>query len=94
MKLQKSYQQREKEKQMIRNVWRSWLYGSPVLIGFFALAISISLGTFIMGFAGVIVIINKEMTSGWGTIRGPIAIITGGLMTTICWGSAIFFLLN
>ncbi len=78
---------------MIKNVWKSWLYGLPVLLGFMAMAVSISLGAFIMGFSGVLMAVKKEMPSGRGTVRGPIAVVVGVLMTIMFWGLAIFFFL-
>jgi hypothetical protein len=91
MKIKKSDRQREMEKEMIKNVWKSWLYGLPVLLGFMALAISLSLGFFIVGLSGVIVAYSKEMPSGRGTVRGSIAVVVGVLATIIFWGLAILF---
>lgn len=93
MKTKKSDRQRELEKEMIKNVWKSWVIYSPFLFGFMALAISLSLGFFIVGFTGVIVAVRKEMPSGWGTIRGPMAIVVGVLTTILFWGLAVFFFL-
>lgn len=81
------------EKEVMKRVWQSFLFnGLPMLFGFAALAISLSLGSFIMGFAGVITIIRKESTSARGTIRGPMAIVLGVLVTIICWGASTYFL--
>jgi hypothetical protein len=75
---------------MMERVWKNLLFvGLPFFLGFMALAISLSLGFFIMGFAGVIAVVKKEMYSGRGTVRGPIAIITGVLIIIIFWGIAI-----
>ncbi len=93
MKSQKSDIQREMESEMIRNVWKSWLYGLPVLIGFLLMAVSLSLGAFIMGLSGVIMAVRKEMPSGRGTVRGTIAVVVGVLMTIMFWGAAIYFFL-
>ncbi|MBX3038496.1 MAG: hypothetical protein KF758_16405 [Anaerolineales bacterium] len=91
MKSKKSNHQREMESEMIRNVWKSWLYGLPVLLGFLSMAVSISLGAFIMGLTGVIMAVRKEMPSGRGTVRGTIAVVVGVLMTIMFWGAAIYF---
>jgi hypothetical protein len=93
MKIKKSTHQYEMEKEMMKRVWQSFLFnGLPILFGFAGLAISLSLGTFIMGFMGVIAIIRKEATSGRGTIRGPMAIVIGVLVIIICWGASAYFL--
>jgi hypothetical protein len=84
--------QRELEKEMIRGVWKHFLYGLPVLFGFMAFAISLSLGCFIAGFSGVIIAIKKQAPSGRGTLRGKWAVILGLLNTTFWWvGAAYFF---
>jgi hypothetical protein len=80
------------EEGMIERAWKNALYvGLPLFLGFMALAISLSLGAFIMGLVGVITVAKKEMSSGRGTVRGPIAIVTGVLITIICWGIAAYF---
>jgi len=91
----KNNRQYEMEKEMIKRVWKNLLFvGLPVFFGFMTIAISPSLGAFIMGFAGVIAIVKKEMSSGRGTVRGPIAVATGVFVTIICWGVATYFFLN
>jgi len=93
MKTKKSNRQHEMEKETMKRVWQSFLFnGLPMLFGFAGLAISPSLGTFIMGLGGVIMIIRKESTSGRGTIRGPMAIVLGVVITIICWGISAYFL--
>jgi hypothetical protein len=93
MKTKKSNSQHEMQKEVMKRVWQSFLFGGlPMLFGFAGLAISVSLGTFIMGFAGVIMIIRKESTSGRGTIRGPMAIVLGVILIIIFWGASAYFL--
>ena len=82
MATQKSIRQRELEKEMITGVWKHFLYGLPILFGFMAFAISLSLGCFIAGFSGVIVAVKKEAPSGRGTVRGTWAVVSG-ILTTI-----------
>jgi hypothetical protein len=95
MKAQKNNRRHKMEKEMIKRVWKNFLFVVlPVLLGFAALTISLSLGSFIMGFAGLIAVVKKEMYSGWGTVRGPAATITGVLVIIIFWGIAIIALLN
>ena len=77
MTTKKSNRQREIEKEMIKGVWRSFLVYSPVLLGFMAFAISISLGCFIAGFTGIIMVIRKESPSGLTTIRSTTAVVGG-----------------
>jgi hypothetical protein len=79
-------------REMIKRVWKSWLYASPVFFGFMALAISISLGCFIMGWAGVILIVKKEMPSAMVTVRRTWAVIVGILFTILCWTGSLHFL--
>lgn len=93
MKTKKNDRQREMEKEMIKNVWKSWLVYSPFLFGFIAFAISLSLGFFIVGLSGVIIVVRKEMPSGWGSIHGPLAIATGVVTIISCWGLAVYFFL-
>lgn len=93
MNSKKTDNQREMESEIIRNVWKSWLYVLPVLIGFLSMAISLSLGAFIMGLSGVIMAVRKEMPSGRGTVRGAIAVVVGILMTIMFWVAAIYFFL-
>lgn len=93
MKTKKSNRQREMEGMTERVRENLLLVGLPLFLGFMALAISFSLGFFIAGFTGVITVVKKEMSSGWGTVRGPIAIVTGVLITILFWGLAIYFFL-
>jgi hypothetical protein len=91
----KGNRQSKMEKEMIKRVLENLLFvGLPLLLGFVALAISLSLGAFIMGFVGVITVVKKEMSSGWSTVRGPIAIVTGVLITILFWGIAAYFFFN
>ena len=91
MAIRKRNLQRKMEKEMIQGVWKGFLYGLPVLLGFMAFAISISLGSFIAGFTGVIVAIKKEAPSGRGGIRGTWAVVLGILVTIFFWSLAAYF---
>lgn len=93
MTTKKSNRQREIEKEMIKGVWRSFLVYLPILLGFMAFAISISLGCFIAGFTGIIMMIRKESPSGLATIRGATAVVGGVLTTIFFWAGAVFFFL-
>ncbi len=82
MAIRKKSIQRKMEKQMIQGVWKSALYvGLPIFLGFMTLAISPSLGFFIMGISGVIIAIKKEAPSGRGSIRGTWAVVLGTIIT-------------
>ena len=91
MAIRNSTHQRKMEKEIIQGVLKGFLYGLPVLLGFMTLAISLSLGSFIMGLSGVIVAIKKEAPSGRGSIRGTWAVVLGVLLTVIFWSSAAYF---
>jgi hypothetical protein len=94
MKTKKSNRQHKME-EMMERAWGNLLFvGLPLFLGFMALAISLSLGFFIAGFVGVITVVKKETSSGWGTVRGPIAIVTGVLITILFWGIAAYFFFN
>jgi hypothetical protein len=93
MTTKKSDRQREIEKEMIKGVWKSFLVFSPILLGFMAFAISISLGSFIAGFTGIIIVTRKEIPAGFTSIRGTRAVVEGVLITILFWGSAVFFFL-
>jgi ABC-type multidrug transport system fused ATPase/permease subunit len=93
MEIRKKSLRRKMEKEMIQGVWKSALYvGLPFFLGFMALAISLSLGSFIVGISGVIVAIKKEAPSARGSIRGTWAVILGVLVTAIFWSLAAYFL--
>jgi len=91
MAIRKKSLQRKMEKEMIQGFWKGALYGSPIFIGFMMFAISLSLGSFIMGISGVIVAIKKEAPSARGSIHGTWAVILGVLITAICWSGAAYF---
>ena len=92
MAIRKKSLQRKMEKEMVQGAWKSVLYvGLPLFLGFMALAISLSLGSFIFGISGVIVAIKKEAPSGRGSIRGTWAVILGVLETAIFWSVAAYF---
>ena len=91
MKTKKSKSQLEMEQKMIRGVLRSFLFYLPILLGFMAFAISLTLGCFIAGLTGVIMIVKKESPSGIAPTRGKSAIIGGVLLTTFFWSGAILF---
>lgn len=90
-KIQKNIRQHEIGKEMIKRVWKSFLYFSPVLIGFMMFAVSLSLGCFIAGFSGVIVAVKQEAPSGRGTIRGKWAIALGVIYALFFWAMAAYF---
>jgi hypothetical protein len=94
MKSPKSNRQREVIVEgMIKGVLKSFLFYLPILLGFMAWALSISLGCFIAGFTGIIMLIKKESPSGIATVRGKSAIIIGILITSFFWTGAVFFFL-
>jgi hypothetical protein len=79
------------KKEMIMGVWKRFLYTLPIILGFMAFAISLSLGCFIAGFSGVIVAVKKEAPSGRGTVRGTWAVVSGILTTLLFWAGAAYF---
>ena len=79
------------KKEMMTGVWKHFIYTLPILLGFMAFAISLSLGCFIAGFSGVIVAVKKEAPSGRGTIRGKWAVVPGILTTLLFWAGAAYF---
>ena len=91
MDTKKSKSQIEMEQKMIRGVLRSFLFYLPFLLGFMAFAISITLGCFIAGLSGVIMIVKKESPSGLSTAHGKSAVVGGILLTTVFWSCAIYF---
>jgi len=87
----KSKSQIEMEQKMIRGVLRSFLFYLPILLGFMAFAISLTLGCFIAGLSGVMMIVKKESPSGLYTAHGKSAIVGGVILITIFWSGAIYF---
>ena len=84
--------QRKMEEEMIQGVWNGLLYvGIPLFLGFMAFAISISLGSFIAGFSGIMSVIKKDSTFGRGGIRGTWAVVLGVLITILFWSIAAYF---
>jgi hypothetical protein len=82
----KDDESREAFKKMVKGLYTSLWMISPILLGFMAFSISISLGCFIAGFSGIIVLIKKEIPTGLNTIRGTRAIIEGLIITILFWG--------
>jgi hypothetical protein len=91
-----------KQKWVLEGFLLSLLVGFPAIIGFGIILMSrgtlnpntLSLGCFLAGFSGVIVVIRKEAPTSIIRIRGIWAIIEGILFTLLCWGASIFFFFN
>ncbi len=87
---------------ILRKILQNLLITLPALLGFAILFFSqrpvndmtFSLALFIAGFTGVIVAIRKEIPMSIGSIRGKWAVIQGGGVTILLWGSALFILLH
>jgi len=92
MDTKKSKDQMDLEQKMIRGVLRSFLFYLPILLGFMAFSISLTLGCFIAGLTGVIMIVKRESPSALATSRGKSAVVGGILLTALFWSGAIYFL--
>lgn len=86
---------------IFRGLWLGFLTFLPVFIGLVVMTLTanmgtlgFSLGAFISGFSGVIILVRKEIPTGLNRIRGTMAIIEGLLFIVLCWGSAIFLLIE
>jgi len=90
-KKRRAIQNSARQRRMMEGFWKIPLYFLLALLPFAALAISISLGFFIMGFLGVVAIVKKEIPIKHGFIRGKPAVIIGLLTTVFLWGMAIYF---
>ncbi len=70
----------------------------PVVLGLGIIFVSrrplsphvLSIGFFLAGFTGVIVILRKESPMSIGSVRGKWAVVEGVIFTILCWGSALY----
>ena len=63
--------------------------GIVLLIGGLDNFLLTSLGYFLAGFSGIIMIIRKESPTSRILIRGKWAIISGTIFTLLCWGLSL-----
>jgi hypothetical protein len=92
----------EKSKYILQGLWLETLTFLPVFIGLAIIILMVntmgtfgfSLGAFVAGFTGVIIIFRKEIPTPLNRIQGTMAVIEGILMTVLLWGAAIFALVE
>ena len=100
MKTEKNKNNRETRKEILKGIRNSCLVFSPVFLGFTIFTLSkgdpllFSLGSFIAGFTGIIVVVKKEIPVGLTSIRGTRAVVEGILTMILFWGLAVFFLIE
>lgn len=90
----------ERTKFILQGLWLSFLTFLPAFIGLAIIILTInkmagvgfSLGSFVAGFTGVIIILRKEIPTVLNRIQGTRAVIEGTLITVLLWGAAIFVL--
>lgn len=86
---------------LLRGVLITLLTYAPALLGTGIILSSkgpltgpvLSLGAFLIGFSGVIIIVRKESPSSIRPVRGKWAVIQGIIFTVLFWGFALFFLI-
>jgi len=92
---------RQERKEIIKRIVYMFQVYLPFLIGF-GIVLSIrkpdefllrSLGYFLAGFSGVIMIIRKESPTSRRIIRGRWAILSGIIFTMLWWGGSLLNLL-
>ena len=82
---------------IIRGLILNAVTNAPIIIGFLVIAAtkgpltssSFSLGAFIAGFSGVIIMFRREIPTSLVAIRGNAAVVFGILLTGLMWVSAI-----
>jgi hypothetical protein len=78
------------------------LVSLPALLGFGIILISkgplssviLSLGCFLAGFTGIIIILRRESPMSIGSVTGKWALLEGIVFTTFCWGISLYFWLT
>ncbi len=99
-KQKNSEKRRERQRELLTGLLLEILVLSPIFIGVGIFAISkgnlvvISLGTFIMGLSGIMIIVRKEIPTATTRFRGTRAIIEGILLTLFFWGITIIVLIE
>ena len=94
----KNKNKEEQTKFILQGLWLSFLTFLPAFIGLAIITLTInsmgdlgfSLGSFVAGFTGVIIILRKEIPTALNRIKGTRAIVEGILITVLLWGAAIF----
>jgi len=91
---------RDADEEMLNRFMRSLLTILPTIIGFGIFLfgkgsdrLTISLGLFISGFTGVIIVIRKEIPIPMGSIHGNRAVVEGFLFTCLLWAISLYIFL-
>ncbi len=78
--------------------WENWrheaLYSMPILLGLAIIVLfpspwGVISGIFVSGFAGIIIIHQRNASSAFVTIKGTPAVIIGVLVVAFLWGGAL-----
>jgi hypothetical protein len=83
---------------ILKDIIKSMLVFLPFFTGLAIFTISggnmvlFSLGGFVAGISGIIIILRKEIPTIVSSVRGTRAIVEGIIITSICWGSSIIIL--